>query len=457
MRTSKISAMFLLSMLLLFASPVHFTPVGDGHLHLHGHLGPEEAEAKGQLYTCSMHPFIIRDAPGNCPICGMTLTPVKADGPGGTTDIRIDPATQQNMGVRTASASRRSLSRAIRTVGIVGYQENHQYSVNSKIDGWIERLHVNETGVFVKKGQPLMAIYSPELVAAQEEFLLALCNQAALAANDIPEIAAGARNLLAASRKRLLYWDISKHQIDELEKSGQVQKTLLFYAPYNGVVTVKKVNEGMFIQAGMELFQISDISQVWVYADIYEYELPWVKVGQKVQVDLPSGQAPLPGRIGMIYPYVEGQTRTVKARIELDNPDLSLKPEMYVNVGIETQTTKEALVIPAEAVLNTGEKQTVFVVLGDGRFEPRPVKLGLQGDDGFVEIKEGLGEHEKVVTSAQFMLDSESTLRAVVQKMLNAEKGGAAKSPTPAAVQNPGQPVAPRDQQGGENLEELFK
>jgi len=413
--------MFCLSML-LFAIPVHFAPAGNGHRHLHGHLGPEEAEAKVQLYTCSMHPFIIRDAPGNCPICGMTLVPVKADVPGGGSAIRIDPATEQNMGVRSAPVSRRSLSRAVRTVGIVGYQENHQYSVNSKIDGWIERLYVNETGSFVKKGQPLMEIYSPELVAAQEEFLLALRNQAALATNEIPEIAAGAGNLLAASRRRLLYWDIGKRQIDELEKSGQVRKTMQLYAPYNGVVTMKKVNEGMFIQAGMELFQISDISKVWVYADIYEYELPWVKVGQKVQVELPSGQAVLPGRIGVIYPYVEGQTRTVKARIELANPDLLLKPEMYVNVSIETQTAKEALVIPAEAVLNSGEKQTVFVVLGDGRFEPRPVKLGLQGDDGFVEIKEGLGEHEKVVTSAQFMLDSESTLRTAVQKMLEPEK-----------------------------------
>lgn len=421
-----------LTLLLLFSGPITFSPPDAEHAHLHLSAGVDEARAATQQYTCSMHPFIIRDEPGNCPICGMTLVPMRIAGSGKETDakegdatsavIAIDPVTQQNMGVRFSTVSRRDMSRTIRTVGVVAYEEPHQYSINSKIEGWIERLHVNETGSQVKKGQPLLEIYSPELVMAQEEFLLALRNKAALAKSEVPEIAAGAGRLVEASRKRLRYWDISEAQIKTLEKSGTVQKSLTLYSQYDGVLTQKKVNEGMFIKAGMELFQIADISKVWVYADIYEYELPWLKVGQAATIQLPYQQEPVQGRISTIYPYVEAKTRTVKARIDLANPGLELKPDMYVNVRIETQPMKNVLTIPMEAVLNSGEHQTVFVSLGEGKFEPRLVKLGLQTEDGFVQVVQGLAENESIVVSAQFMLDSESTLRAAVQKMTEPEK-----------------------------------
>jgi membrane fusion protein, copper/silver efflux system len=400
------------------ADPEHH----DGQTHLSDYIGVSEAHADDHQYTCGMHPFILQDEPGTCPICAMDLTPVKSETTGSpsssSSTITIDPVTRQNMGIRTAAVSRRNLHRTIRTVGVVGYEEPQQYSVNTKIDGWIEHLHVNETGASVKKGQPLLDIYSPELVAAQEEFLLALRNKNALQNSDIPEIAAGAERLLESSRKRLRYWDINDEQIEKLSLTGIALKTLALHAPYDGIITSKKAYPGMYAKAGMELFQISDISSVWVYADIYEYEIPWVKVGQTTRIQLPYNRAPLIGTISTIYPYVEAKTRTVKVRIDLENPDRELKPDMYVNVRMATETVDDVLTVPVEAVLNSGEKQTVFVDLGEGKFEPRNIKLGIQGEEGFVEVKHGVEANEKVVISAQFMLDSESTLREAIQKMI---------------------------------------
>ncbi len=440
MQTKKLFFVIGLSISLLFTGSFGHDHSLDEDLHLHDLLGLSEALADDHQYTCGMHPFIIQDEPGTCPICAMDLTPVKSETTGGEggagAAITIDPVTQQNMGVRTAQVGRRSLHRSIRTVGVVGYEEPQQYSVNSKTDGWIEKLHVNETGAFVKKGQPLLEIYSPELVAAQEEFLLALRNKKALENSVLPEISSGASRLLESSRKRLRFWDISQKQIDELSQTGKALKTLILHAPYDGVITEKKAYQGMFAKAGMELFQVSDISSVWVYADIYEYELPWVKVGQSTTIELPYRRAPLSGTISTIYPYVEPKTRTVKVRIDLKNPDFELKPDMYVNVRLESESVNNALTIPVEAVLNSGDKQTVFVAEGEGKFAPREIELGLQGEDGFVEVAKGLHEKENVVVSAQFMLDSESTLREAIQKMLK--------------------PKAPTEEKGEDDLDDLF-
>jgi len=443
----------------------------SGHVHdVAGLVAPASAvaaEVAAQKYTCGMHPLIITDEPGLCPICNMDLTPLKADGstdsdmatgerkikywvaPMDPTFIRdepgkspmgmdlvpvyedeaatgsiisVDPVTSQNMGVRMALATRKNLSRTIRTVGLVGYEEPKQYSVNSKIDGWVERLYVNETGRFVKKGAALLEIYSPALVSAQEEFLLARNNSLSLADSPFPSIADGATRLLESSRRRLKLWDISERQISRLEKTGKVTKNLTLYAPYDGIVSMKMVREGQFIKAGMELLMLSDISRVWVYADIYEYEMPWVKVGQKARIILPYvGSEPIESTVSFIYPFVEPKTRTVKARFDIDNPDFALKPDMYVNVRLESEPVVDALTVPVEAVLHSGEKKTVFVALGKGKFEPRQVKTGMQSDGGDIEIVQGLLEGEHVVTSAQFMLDSESKLREAIQKMLNPE------------------------------------
>ncbi len=403
-----------------------------------------------QKYTCSMHPFIVTDEPGDCPICGMDLVPVKSGGEEGSggpdgNAITIDPVTMQNMGVRTEPARPRTIGHTIRTTGVVTYQEPLQYTVNTKVAGWVERLYVNETGQQVAEGEPLLDIYSPELVAAQEEFLLALENAKRLRASPFDDIRTGAGRLLAASRNRLRFWDISAAQIAALEQTGTVRKNLTLHAPYTGIVTSKHVSEGMYVKPGMPLFTISDVSRVWILADVYEYELAWLEVGQKAEVTLPfAGNRVLSGQVAYVYPFVEPKTRTVKARLAFDNPGMELKPDMYVNVRIQARPRRNVLAIPTDAILHSGETSTVFLSLGGGRFAPRRVTTGLSSEDGYTEITSGLADGDLVVTSAQFMLDSESTLRAAIQKMLAAPEGGAATAA--------GAPAA----DGGGDLDDLF-
>jgi len=501
MRTRKILLVGTLSVLLTVSGISWYALQCAARMGWLPFSGPASAHAEKQKYTCGMHPFIIQDEPGTCPICGMALTPLKegtagaAEKPKGERKIKywvapmdptyirdepgkspmgmdlvpvyedeapagaviaIDPVVQQNMGVRTATVARRTLHRTIRTVGLVGYDEPRVYSVNAKVDGWIERLHVDETGQVVKKGQPLLEIYSPRLVSAQEEYLLALRNRATLKESAFPQIAEGADRLLESSRKRLKYFDISARQIADLEKSGTVRKTMTLYAPYKGIVTGKMAFEGQFIKAGMELFKISDISKVWVYADIYEYELPWVKVGQEAEVRLPfAGSKTITAKITYLYPYVEPKTRTVKARLEFANPGFELKPDMYVNVRIKGSEVSDVLSVPAEAVINSGEKRIAFIALGGGKFEPRQVKVGLQDEEGYLQIAQGLFEGERVVTSAQFMFDSESKLREAIQKMLEPKK----EEPPSKAEKESLDDLFGEEKDGGkkEKLDDLFK
>jgi Cu(I)/Ag(I) efflux system membrane fusion protein/cobalt-zinc-cadmium efflux system membrane fusion protein len=382
---------------------------------------PTGGERKVKLWKSPMDATYVRDAPGK-DYMGHDLVPVTEGEKTESAAIAIDPVTVQNMGIRTDTVGRRDLTRTIRAVGLVTYDEKGRFSINSKIEGWIERLYVNQTGQFVEKGQPLMEIYSPELVAAQQEYLLALNANKRLSGSALPAASDGAQRLLEAARTRLSYWDISEDQIGELEQTAKVRKNMTLYSPFRGVVTMKQANEGMRVMGGEELLQISDISKVWVNADIYEYELPWVQPGRPAKVEIPFAQGkPLTGRIAYIYPYVQGETRTVKARIELSNPGFRLKPDMYANVLIEGRPVPGALAIPGNAVLNSGKGQTVFVALGEGRFEPRPVKIGLSDEQGYVQVLLGLTEGETVVTSAQFMLDSESKLREAIQKMMETQ------------------------------------
>ncbi len=473
-------------------------PVGhDNESEQYRNAEVQAETGKKQQYTCGMHPFVIQDGPGLCPICGMTLTPVKAgtnpsqppaaqaakkwrspmdptyvrDAPGkdymghdlvpvteggsGEGVISIDPVTAQNMGVRIESVVRRKLVKTIRTVGLMTYEEGRQFSINSKIEGWIEKLFVNQEGQMIKRGQPLMQIYSPELVAAQQEFLLALQNSRKLIGNPVPEIAKSSERLLEAARTRLKYWDISQGQINVIEKSGQITKALTLFSPYSGVVTKKKAVAGMRIMAGEELLQVSDISTIWINADIFEYELPWVKVGQTARVELPfATDRVFTGKITYIYPYLNTESRTARARIELLNPGLELKPDMYANVSIDTGAVEGALAIPANALLSSGKGQTVFVARDGGKYEPRPVQSGVADDNGYVQILSGLTEGESVVVSAQFMLDSESTLREAMQKMTT-PAGTGSKAATGTQAHDSAKPPAKKD--GGQDLEDLFK
>ena len=423
-----------------------------------------------QLYSCGMHPEVISDKPGNCPICGMKLTPVKSVGVMGSTDVKkdkgkilywrapmdptyisdkpgkspmgmdlipvyegeegggvgsilIDPATVQNMGIKTELVQRRDLVRTIRAVGTITYNEEKLYTVNSKISGWIEKLYVNYTGQLVRKGQPLMDIYSPELVSAQEEYLLALKNKELVQESSFDEIKNGAQSLLTSTRKRLENWDIPSQAIDQIEKRGNVTKTMTLTSPANGVVVHKNAVEGVAVKEGMNLYQIADLSTVWLEASIYEYELPWIKIGMPVTMELPyiPGKK-YQGKISYIYPYLNDKARSVKVRLKFSNPDLELKPEMYANVTIETKAEQNTLVVPGEAVIRSGVRNVVFVTREEGKFEPREVKLGVEGENGYVQILGGLMENEQVVTSGQFLLDSESNAQEAINKMLQAKK-----------------------------------
>lgn len=432
---------------------------------------------EGQLWTCGMDPEVILDEPGQCPKCGMNLVLLrttetvaeysdkeKSDGekkvkywqapmnpseiydkPGKSamgmdlipvyddkvlsgSAVQIDPVTVQNMGVRMATVEKTDFSRSIRTFGKIDYNEENIIIVSSKISGWIEKLHVDYTGKPVRKGQPLLEIYSPDLVTTQQEYLLALKNIQLIGDTQFASIRDGAESLLNSTRQRLLYWDIPESAIMELEESGKVSKTLKLESPANGVVVHKNAIEGLHIKEGTSLYQIADLSTIWVYVSIYDNEVPWINVGQTATMKL--SYAPnkvLEGKITYIYPYLDEKARDVKVRLEFSNPGLELKPGMYANVWLNTQAIEDAIVVPSEAVIRSGQRNLVFVTRGEGRFEPREVQIGEESDDGKLRIVSGLMENEEVVISAQFLLDSESRLQEVIQKMLEEKSGGGKK------------------------------
>ena len=434
---------------------------------------------KTQLWTCGMHPEVILEEPGQCPKCGMNLVPLKQNGqeqsreensaekpagkgkilywqapmnpteiydaPGkskmgmdlvpvyegqvssGST-VKIDPVTVQNMGVRTATVKKTDFSRTVRAVGTIDYNEEKIYVVSARISGWIDKLYVDYTGKAVRKGQRLLEIYSPKLVTTQQEYLLALNNQKLISGTEFAGIRDGAASLVRSSRERLLYWNIPESQIKKLEETGKVRKNITLDSPASGVVTRKNVIEGQHVKEGMTLYEIADLSTVWVYASIYDSELPWIKKGQEADIELSylPGEK-LKGRIDYIYPYLNEKSRDIKVRIAFPNPHLKLKPGMYGNVNIKSAPIPNAIVVPSEAVIRSGKRTLVFIARGEGRFEPREVTIGEEGDNGEVRIISGLLANEKVVISAQFLIDSESRLQEAIQKMI-AEKNKSAQN-----------------------------
>jgi len=380
---------------------------------------------KIKYWAAPMDPTYIRNEPGKSPM-GMDLVPVYAeDGeekePAST--IRIDPVTIQNMGVRLGRVKRKPLSKYIRAFGNITYDERLIYTVNTKFNGWIEKLYVNFIGETVKKGQPLFEIYSPELVTAQEEYLLALQQNRDLKDSSYARIREGAQRLLKASHTRLRYWDLSEKQIKKIENTGNVQKTLTIYSPTRGVVIKKNAFQGHYVKAGQHQYEIADLSKVWVDVDIYEYEFPWVRKGMPAKMELSY----IPGKVFngnvlFVYPFLTAKTRTARLRLEFPNADYQLMPDMYANVTLESAIVGDSLVIPQEAVIDSGVRKIVFVALGKGKFQPREVKLGVEGNDNEFQVLEGLQENEEIVISAQFMLDSESRLREAIQKMLEVQQ-----------------------------------
>ena len=390
-----------------------------------------EEEATETVYVCPMHPEVISHEPGECPICGMDLVPKEVTK---AATVKLTSDVIQKIGVRTALVDEFPLRRTIRTVGHVTYDETRIVDITTKISGWAEKLYVDFTGQMVKKGEPLIEIYSPELVSTQEEYLLAVQSKGYLGESRFPEIRAGAQSLLSSTRRRLLLWDITEEQIEILEREKTVQKFMTIYSPQRGIVIEKDVFEGGFVKSDKPLYRIADLSKVWVNVSIYEYELPWVEVGQTATMTLSYAPGKtFQGKISFIYPYLEEKTRTVKARLEFPNPQWELKPEMYADIVIESPLAFHGLSVPDEAVIHSGDRNIVVVDMGDGRFVPRVVTLGVEADNHYQVIK-GLKAGERVVTSAQFLIDSESRLKEAIQKMLARQKAGGKEPPKPMPV-----------------------
>lgn len=339
------------------------------------------------------------------------------DMPGADANLMtIAPERLQSIGVKFQEAVRQPLDKLIRTVGRVEIDERLVGRVNLKFEGWIEELLVSAIGDHVKKGQRLFTIYSPDLVATQEEYLLALQSYRELGQSEFPEVARGAKELLEATRRRLQLWDIRKNHIQDLERTGTVLRTLPIHSPATGTVIRMEARTGTFVTPGTELYFIADLSRIWIQADIYEYELPSIKLGQGASVTLSyDPNTKLHGQVAFIYPTLDPKTRTVKVRFELDNPGEILKPGMYANVELKIPLGTK-LVVPRDAILESGKRQLLFIHHGGGQLEWRNAMLGARAGD-WVEVIEGLKEGDHVVTGANFLIDSESQLKAAVGGM----------------------------------------
>jgi len=366
-----------------------------------------------------MHPAYKADKPGIAPDCGMQLVPKYADDGAGTMSVgtvKIAPEKQQLIGVRTTTVERQSLVRSLRTTGQVVSDETKLAHVHVKINGYIDKVYVDYVGQLVKKGQPLFTLYSPDLVATEEEYLIAKRGEKTLASSPFAEVSQGSQSLVRSAHERLKLWDISEEQIRKLDETGEVTKTLTFYSPATGFVTDRKAFPQTAVTPDMDLYVITDLSTVWVNADVYEYEVPFVRVGQAAEMQ-PSYYAGTTyhGRITYIYPTVDPVSHTVKVRIEFRNPRFDLKPQMFANVQLKIDYGRQ-IVVPQEAVMDSGDKQYVFVMHEDGAFEPRTIQAGAKVE-GNVVVLSGLQGGETVVTSGNFLIDSESRLKSAVSGM----------------------------------------
>jgi len=424
----------------------------SSHEVMHNH-DFEGSEGK-TLYTCGMHPNVIHDKNGNCPICHMKLTPIRKgannpkksikkenkkvkhwvapmdptfisekpgkspmgmdlvpvyendDSPSDSSTLKINPVVVQNMGVRIEKATIGEIVRKIRTIGVVEVAESEESVVNLRFSGWVEKIWADETEKEVKKGQKLFQIYSPELISAQEEFLIAVT-------------ADGKSSRLAKSaEKRLKLFELPQSHINRLVKTKNSQLRLIVRAPRSGYLLQKNVVLGAKVSAGNNLYRIGDLSNIWVKVDVYEFDIPWVKKGQPASMSLPfiAGKS-WKGQVSFVHSTLDSNSRTLPVRLEFENPGLNLKPGMSATVYIDSESKKDVVRIPEEAIIRSGDRQVVFVSRGGGEFSAREVTTGLYGDR-WVEILDGISAGENVVISGQFLLDSESQLRGAVRKMM---------------------------------------
>jgi Cu(I)/Ag(I) efflux system membrane fusion protein/cobalt-zinc-cadmium efflux system membrane fusion protein len=416
-----------------------------------------------QLYTCGMHPEIISDEPGLCPICEMNLTPIKngntknsgekkilywrapmdpneiynepgkskmgmdlvpvyEDEDGAQGIVTIDPQVQQNMNIKTEIVIKKRLSSRVTTNGVLIKDETKEYLVTTKVAGWIEKLYVNYTGQEVQKGQKLMEIYSPQLVAAQQELLTALSYKNTSSQSSLESIKKSGDELVDNAIRKLQLLDVSESEINALIETKKVRTNMTLYALNSGTVLHKNVLEGEKIMAGAPLLRIADLTNLWLTADIYENELSKVKLGSNASIKfnfLP--EKTYIGKISFIYPTIEPTSRTARIRIDVSNSNGELKPDMFANVVVEGIDLGEYPVVPENAVIRSGTKDIVIVSIGNGKFKPTEIKLGSYAD-GFYQVLEGLTEGNKVVTSAQFLIDSESNLKAAINQFQSSTK-----------------------------------
>jgi membrane fusion protein, copper/silver efflux system len=386
-----------------------------------GGQATQTAERKVLYWVDPMHPAYKSNKPGTAPDCGMDLVPVYEAGAEATANapagaIQISPEKQQLIGVQYGEAVYKPVSRTLRAVGRLAYDETKITRIHPKIEGWVEQVFVDFTGKEVRKGEPLLSLYSPDLLQTQQEFLLARRGRDELSASPFREAVAGSESLYQAARRRLELWDVTEGQIREIERTGRPQRALTVHAPSDGFVLARNAYARQRVTPDTELYQIADLSSVWVLADIFEYEAPEVKLGQAATVTLSylPGRA-YRGKVTYIYPQLDGTTRTLKARIEVPNPGLALKPDMYANVELRIDYGRR-VVVPEEAVMDAGAEQSVFVAREGGYFEPRRVTLGAKVDREYIVLG-GLKAGERVVTSANFLIDSESKLKSAAGGM----------------------------------------
>jgi len=395
--------------------------IGVGYLWFDRHPshGPgEHADHGPTQYTCPMHPFIIKDKPGACPICGMSLVPIlKADDQAGSgqdqqmlAHLSLSPTQQVMANVATTAVKKESFAKEVAAVGIVAYDQARQAKVTAWVAGRIDRLYVNRVGDWVSRNRPVAELYSPDLVSAQQEYLLALKSRDSLKDSPINAISQGGEGLVASARQRLKLMGVKDSQIASLARTGVPHIRLPVYTPLSGVVIEKLVLVGQYVNVGDPLFSIADLSTVWVDVEVYENEFPAIQIGQKVEFSSESYPGvTFSGKVSFIYPFLDPKTRTVKVRVELPNPGGKLKPDMFMR-GLIKAPQGIALTVPVTAVLDTGKRQVVWVESKPGIFMPRDVKTGDRSGDR-IRILSGLKEGELVAVSGGYLIDSEAQLK----------------------------------------------
>jgi Cu(I)/Ag(I) efflux system membrane fusion protein len=379
------------------------------------------------MYRCPMHPQIVSDTPGHCPICNMTLVPFtpsegSAAAVPGFAPVVLDEAQRRMVGAQSVPVATAPVLRKIRTVGLVAVDETRMQHVHTKVQGWVEHVHVGATGEIVRRGEALLTIYSPELYASEREYLVALDNRARLSASPLAGAGEDAARLVESAWKRLNLLDVSDEQIDALAASREAQKTVTVYSSVSGTITARNVNHGERVETATSLLDIADLGTVWVTADVYESDLPFVREGQEAAITLSylPGRT-FHGRVQVLSPLVDATTRTVKARIVLDNADLALRPGMFADVALE-EDLGARLTVPKDAVMRTGTRDLVFVEEPGGRFTPRPIELGIELPDRW-EVTSGLSDGERILSAANFFVDAESKLQAALAEGGSAPPG----------------------------------